>query len=94
MAQETSKGSTVEQYTAQQLRRRIAEVAVDIDRLADTIRNRATDLDRINDDGDGNPYSRVVRDIHREIVTAWLNLGVSGLITDAATADVARAKGE
>jgi len=89
----TAHPTTVEEYTAQQLRRRMLTVAEDLEHLAKTVRNRITDLDHIGKHKHST-YAWTVSRLHQEITTTLLNLHIGGLIVDASAADVARASGE
>lgn len=88
-----SRPATVEQYAAQELRRQVEGVAA---RLADLTARVSSYAEAVELTGDlGRPYyANVARDVVHEVNTTLMNLNLGGLSTTAATADIARAKGE
>lgn len=94
----TDRPTTVEQYAVQNLTRQILaaadRVADRVTDLADTIRRYADDVARV-DGSPGHPsYATVVGRIVNETNTTLMNLSLGSLTTTAATADIARAKGQ
>ncbi|MEV0214343.1 hypothetical protein [Micromonospora sp. NPDC050695] len=90
---ESSRLTTVEAYAADELRRHVLRVADRLAELAVTVRRSALDLDRA-DDAARVRYAGVAHRVQHEVITAVMNLHMGSLITAAAEADVARAKGE
>lgn len=80
---------TVEEFHADQLRKRVERVATDLRRLADDVEREVR--------GTVNPrssYAWVAHNVTNEIMGALMNMQLGALSLDASEADKARAKGE
>lgn len=84
---------TVESVAAGHLRIRVEDVAARLAGLAETVKHCADDIALTG--GPGRPnYATTVAVVVHEVNTALMNLNLRSLVTAAATADIARAKGE
>jgi hypothetical protein len=92
MSEQTKRPETVEEMAAQHLARKIRAMADDLRRTAAQLDNIAVDAERPG--GLPNPYQFAAGRVTSEISNMLPNLGLSGLISYAADADVARVRGE
>jgi hypothetical protein len=84
----SNRPESVEQLHAQFLREALEERAAKLRRLGDTFDRFAADVDSTA------TYSRLAENALHELTWGIANLNVGRLINEAASADVARAKGE
>jgi hypothetical protein len=84
---------TVEAYIAKMVERKITDISTALHDLAREIERQTASVERVGTPGVPN-YSTIARSIHQKVMSALPQLGVDVLIDHAATADIARAKGE
>jgi hypothetical protein len=90
---ETKRPETVEGFHAEQLRRDIERIVARLEQLAVEVQLATRGIDKMGKPGWGN-YARVASNVHHTLAWGFANLNADSVITDAADADIARAKGE
>jgi hypothetical protein len=88
---DVKRPETVEEFAAQQLKRRIVTIAHRLRQLAEVVEREATTVERVGSPG-VSAYAYAASHVQHAITNAIPNLNLDALTTDAADADMARTR--